>query len=450
MKKPFKKALSLFLCLLLTAAITVCVSATPAGEEYLLEKEKMSFIFPQNVVVLTPDTPINSSDWNAAGIQDPAEYYQRYDALSAAAHFASPGGRYNVYLATKTSMAVSSIFNLTAANEEVKSAVMEDCERINLNEGFDSSPEFVEIGDYLFVANRIHFQNETTTMDEMSYMTVMNGVSYTFSSHMYGALEEGDLDFIKMIVSSLRFTEIMDTPQKDTSASAVFRGLLPLLLAVAVLIALVVYLKVRSSRLKKRKKQIADGLSEFRSRRKALEEAGELQESETVFLNKTVHGDDALRRFAVFHSYRKNPLTIPIYLIAVILSVSIVVSLIKRASDHWFWMLLFSAIALYSLYRLLTTSKKITRELLRSYQKYPNRVAIFSFRDDSFRLSGLQANGIYPYLQITEAYETKDFFYLYFGEDHAFLVNKAGFALGDPADFSRFLKEKVGRHFHRR
>lgn len=450
MKRPLKKLLCLLFCVLLTAVLPLAASGVSAGEEFVIEKEYMSYTFPQDVIILSNDTPINSEDWAAAGISVPAEYYQRYDDLSVVAHFVSPGGRYGVYLAKKTSLAVSSIYNLSVASEEIKAAVLEDCDKINQNEGFNSVAEFVEIGDYLFVQNRIHFQNETTTMDEISYMTVMNGVSYTFSSHIYGALEQGDLDYIMMIVSALTFTTIQDVPQQDTSFKAVFSGLLPLLLAVAVLIALIVYLKVRSARLKRRKKEIADGLSEFRARRRELEEAGELQESETLFLNKTIHGDDALRKFAIFHSYRKNPLTIPIYLVSIVLSIAIIVSLIARDSDSWFFMLVFAAIALYSAYRLLTTSKKITRELLRSYQKYPNRVAIFSFRDDSYRLSGLQSNGIYPYLQITECYETKEFFYLYFGEDHAYLVNKAGFALGDADDFSGFIREKLGRHFHRR
>ncbi len=450
MKKPLKKLLCLVFCALLIAALPLSARGVGAGEEYLIEKENMSFTFPENVIVLSNDTPINSPDWADAGITDPAEYYQRYDDLGAAAHFVSPGGRYNVYLAKKDSLAVSSIYNLTLANDEILAAVLDDYAKINMNDGFDSAAEFVMIGDYRFVQDRIHFQNETTTMDEMSYMTVMNGLSYTFSTHVYGALEQGDLDFLKMVVTALRFTKITEPPETDTSVGALLRGLLPLILALAVLITLIIYLKVRSSRQKRRKKQIADGLSEFRANRKKLEEAGELTESETLFLNKTVHGDDALRKFAVFHAYRKNPATIPIYLISIALSVVIIVSLISRATDYWFGLLLFAVIALFSIYRLLTTSKKITRELLRSYQKYPNRVAIFSFRDDSFRLSGLQANGIYPYLQVTEGYETKEFFYLYFGEDHAYLVNKAGFALGSASDFSGFLKEKLGRHYHRR
>ena len=50
--------------------------------------------------------------------------------------------------------------------------------------------------------------------------------------------------------------------------------------------------EVRSARLKRRKKEIADGLSEFRARRRALEEAGELEEPKTLFLNKTIHGEE--------------------------------------------------------------------------------------------------------------------------------------------------------------
>ncbi len=62
MKKPLKKLLCLVFCALLIAALPLSALGVGAGEEYLIEKENMSFTFPEEVIVLSNDTPINSPD----------------------------------------------------------------------------------------------------------------------------------------------------------------------------------------------------------------------------------------------------------------------------------------------------------------------------------------------------------------------------------------------------
>ena len=92
---------------------------------------------------------------------------------------------------------------------------------------------------------------------------------------------------------------------------------------------------------------------------------------------------------------------------------------------------------------------KMTRNNLNSYRKAHIRINRYTFREENFRVGGMQAANAYPYFQITSAYETRDFFYLYFGEEQAYYLNKNNFEQGDSIHFREFLKRKLGHGFHR-
>ena len=47
--------------------------------------------------------------------------------------------------------------------------------------------------------------------------------------------------------------------------------------------------------------------------------------------------------------------------------------------------------------------------------------------------------------QITAIYETKEYFYMYFGEDNTYYIKKDGFTQGDADSFRAFMKEKIGK-----
>ena len=54
---------------------------------------------------------------------------------------------------------------------------------------------------------------------------------------------------------------------------------------------------------------------------------------------------------------------------------------------------------------------------------------------------------LHPYFQITRMYETKDSFYMYFGEENTYFIAKDGFKQGDAAEFAAFMREKLGKRF---
>ena len=158
--------------------------------------------------------------------------------------------------------------------------------------------------------------------------------------------------------------------------------------------------------------------------------------------------DQALHTFSYFHSYWKNPLTIPVFALCGLAAIWLAIT--STMGDSIIFRLLFAAAGIYLIVHIFTAPGTIYKSLFRTYKKMPNRVAVFSFRDEDFRLSGLQASGVFPYFQITTAYETKNYFYLYFGRENAYFVAKDNFKVGDAKAFRAFLKEKLGKNFKRR
>ena len=76
-----------------------------------------------------------------------------------------------------------------------------------------------------------------------------------------------------------------------------------------------------------------------------------------------------------------------------------------------------------------------------------SRKATFYFYDGDLRITGLQSASMYPYFQVTKMVETKDYFYIYFGEGTSYFIKKdgfKGFEKGKGADeFRAFMNEKL-------
>ena len=110
-------------------------------------------------------------------------------------------------------------------------------------------------------------------------------------------------------------------------------------------------------------------------------------------------------------------------------------------------LLLLGLCIVYSGYKIGTASTTVTKAMIRSYSKMRSRKAAYYFYEGDFRITGLQASNLHPYFQITRMYETKDSFYMYFGEENTYFIAKDGFKQGDAAEFAAFMREKLGKRF---
>ena len=444
--KTHIKILSLIFSILILFSFIVSANEESYSASFELEKENMQFTLPENTVALTPDTPLSSSNWAIAGISDPATFYSKYKELSAAAHFAYIGGLRNVYLSANSSSATKAVFNLTACNGDVKEKIISQYHSLNDNEGVTATSDYIDINGIDFIKTHIVSNGESKS-EELCYATIMNGVSYTFTIlSQSGALQEEETKFIEDIVYSLKFTAILEAPTNELTQKDKSKLMIYLIILVVVLSSVAIYTKLKKRSFIKQKQAYVETITQFREERKKLESSPDFKETPPLFLNKTVHSDALLHKLSIFQAYRKNLLTIPGYSLCIILSLYLAIMLRKE----FLFILIFGAIIVFSCAKLFFSQGKYDRTFKRMYSKFPNRNAIFTFREDNFKLSGLQSNNIFPYIQITDAYETKDTFYLYFGEELCYIVSKEGFALGTPDDFSDFLKRKLNKHFHKR
>ena len=78
------------------------------------------------------------------------------------------------------------------------------------------------------------------------------------------------------------------------------------------------------------------------------------------------------------------------------------------------------------------TSEKITKE--KQYR--------FVFYEKHFEIWDHNQFYVGKYAQLYKVFDTADFFYLYTEKNRAFLLDKKGFLVGTPEDFSNFMKKK--------
>ena len=164
-----------------------------------------------------------------------------------------------------------------------------------------------------------------------------------------------------------------------------------------------------------------------------------------MFVNETLHDDVAIKKFANYHAYSRH-LFVPILTTALGITAIAVIG-INGIQDNLLMVLLMVGCVVFSLYKSVTAGSTITKNLIRVFGKLRSRKGAFYFYEGDFRITGLQASNLQPYFQITRMSETKEYFYLYFGEDNAYYVSKDGFTKGDADEFRRFMKEKLGKRF---
>ena len=162
-----------------------------------------------------------------------------------------------------------------------------------------------------------------------------------------------------------------------------------------------------------------------------------------VFANRTEHNDAAIMTFAKYQAYFHHPVNLVYYLL--ISLTGLLICLVSN--DEWWILLVMLGVFGYCLYYIINLPTKIGNRIREVFRKMPNRTAVFTFFENDFRLSGIQAPSLYPYAQITEVREHGDYFYLYFGEETTYYLRKDQFTLGSADEFARFMHGKMGKKF---
>ena len=453
----FRMIFSVLLCLLLLFNLSACMNnAEPLeiSDGYCtVPGENLRFAIPEDSFVFSQTTSVFSGDWELAGITDPMSQVEEYQDMGTLAHVASMGGKCNIFITKKQSSMAADIFNLTQADESALEAVIEDLNSVNETEGFDAEVSDTLVNDLRYATADIRYtpeEGQGEFMHEFCYVTIINGASYTFDAYSFGdELTQEELDYVSSFINGVEFTLILSNDVEPMSPTEILIAVLPLILVVALIVFLIVFASRRKKKMQRDKNELTEKLSEYRSRKKReKEENPDLPEPKTLFVNKTIHTDATLHQFSNFHAYKKHLLMLPGYALTGLAAIALGISLL--GGDNFIWGILFLAAGIYCIVKIFTLPGSTYKVLQRVYKNLPNRVALYAFRDEDFRISGLQATGVFPYFQLSGVYETKDKFYLYFGEDNAYFVDKSTFSYGDVNEFRNFIKERMGKKFKRR
>lgn len=460
MKLVLRKIITVLICLIIAQSFSACSSSGEPLEITdgfcTVPNEYVSFTVPEASFVFSAASYAFSDDWTLAGIADPVNLIKDYEEMGTLAHVVSLGGKNNVYVTKKESELTAEIYNLTEAGAESLKLVQDDLAGMNETEGFEVTVGDAVINDIQFATAEIRYTPKDTLtgefMHEYCYVTIINGISYSFDAYVKGAdLSEEQLDYLHRFMDGVVLEAVAPQEAGVLTPAELAMALIPFALIILLIVFLIVFSSMRKKKALREKNDLAERLSEYRNKQKReAEENPNRAEPKTLFVNKTVHTDSAIQQFSYFHSYKKHLFVIPAYLITGVLAIILGFSFIASGTEDLLWALLFIAAGIYCIVKLFTTPNSVYKTLLRVYNKLPNRVALYMFREDDFRLSGLQATGVFPYFQLSGVYETKDKFYLYFGEDNAYYMDKNNFSYGEVNEFREFIKEKVGKKYQRR
>ena len=440
-----KRAGIFFLLFILTAMPLSVSAAEWVSEDFTIEQ-------PENLYAFTAETPIDDPAWNLAGITDPTSVLKLFsedkkEVMNAVVNFVGENGSPNILVTKKASEESWKIFNFS----EISKAEQEEFVKTLSAppENFDVTTDIIHKDKISFFSIRYDsldsFQSmqgteQVTEVHEQVYATIFNGYIVTFNMHVQGRdFQEDEVKILEDIAFSLKITNPITKEQAEEARKIppeeIYKTFFILGAFIVLIAGSIIFIKIRSKKEKKFKKDMAERLSAYRRKNpNGTEISGEMR-----FANLTDCSNEVLRTFSIYHAYIKNITEI---IVGVGLSLLLVALTIIGQSEWW---MILGAVALfgYQAFKIVTASSAIEKVQRKVYGATNTRNAKYAFYDTAFRVGGVQSAMAYPYFQITDIRRYKNYFYLYYGPDNAYIVDVNGFENGDKDEFYRFIKEKM-------
>lgn len=159
-----------------------------------------------------------------------------------------------------------------------------------------------------------------------------------------------------------------------------------------------------------------------------------------LFKNKTKYTKTAYNKFLQFHQ-NKYGLRYKFNTIIIILLLCFCFITNLKYSNFNIALIFFISLILYCFNRFAHPVKIVKKELkTEKFEK--EKEFTFTFYENFLTISYDKDSAQIKYRKLYRFYETDDFFYLYINKDHAFLLDKSTFCIGDISNFMSFLKKK--------
>lgn len=446
-----KKIVSwLLAAVLMVAAIPVCfAAATTEPTKVEIAELDMEMEVPAGMFILTADTPIDSTDWGLAGYDDPLDKvgdFEEDDSGNVMAMELVPEDRsYTIRISRKYSDESRNYFNLNEVTDEQFQELLDANTFVDEEYGVTVKAEKYEHSQIPFFKLDLQGEANGSKIWENCYGTIVNG--FSLSIDMYGNKEftQEQVDQIEQLVDSVRITQFRERPSQSEVMFQTIMAILPIPIIIAATVVFLLVTRYNTRKKERNKKEMTNMLVAYRkeqAQRAAQDE--HYQVSKTLFENTTFCSDAAAQEFCQFHTFRRGLLRNGMFIVLGVLSV--VAGFLY--DESWLLRLVMIALGIYLVVQPYLMLDKMKRAEVGFYKKARSREASYAFREEDFRISGIQSVTLYPYFQILSAYEDKKYFYLYYTEDRAYLVEKGGFTMGEAKDFRSFLKEKLGKNCH--
>lgn len=426
-----KRTAALAAALLLALAPISALAETWSTEDF-------SFQAPENMREFTLDTPLDDPGWALAGVADPESKLEEYQDMGTVVNFLSEDGDTSILVMKKESDYSSSVYNLSALDEEGRQDVLDYLTQDETGtvevEGSLSQPG----GDLWFY--RVSYQVDTgeTIAYELVYGTIINGYAVNFDVFRQGEpISQEQEDLLADMAASFTVPQVLEKPEATLTTKDIAVTVSLLVLLAAAILVPTVYFPLRNKRDKRRKAQLAERLSQFHKEHGD----GETIEGSIRFANSTECTKEAIHTFSIYQAYVKN---LPALLVGTVLCL-FMLGMAFLLDTEWWLKLLALGITIYYGYKIGTAGQAIEKVQRKVFGRGVSDVARLAFYDEAFRVSGIQSASVFPYFQITAVRRHSHYLYLYYGPENAYLVDQYGFTLGDWESFLKFIAEKTGK-----
>ena len=449
-----RKRIASALCAVLLALGCAVPAFAAEKTTYTIEEMNITLELPDDLYVFE-QSDFNILDPNPdlekAGFTDPQEQLEMMQEYEIYLTAVSQDQMLSINVAKKDSTTTQSVYDLSQLTDEQFE------EFLDTMRGEDDTTDEIEAYEVQryddqperpFFTIRMKMNSEQYgEKEELCYVTVVNGYSITIDGVAEGDMTQEQSDLLREIADSVHVTQIIEQETIELNAATIFSLLFPLVLIVF-LIALGVGMRIRRGHAMKERRALADRMSEYRRAQKKLEEEAAAEgrtpeEPETLFRNKTTYNEEVAHAFVQFHFLRRK--------IGVMIGYA-VFALFMAASafvldSEWYMRLILFGVGVFLVVWMCLMPGKLYNNVMATFKKAKNKENEYTFRADDFRIAGVQSASVFPYFQVTRAYESGKYFYLYFGEEQAYYIAKDGFTVGDADGFRTFLKEKLGKNF---
>lgn len=166
---------------------------------------------------------------------------------------------------------------------------------------------------------------------------------------------------------------------------------------------------------------------------------------EILFKNKTKYTKTVYQKYLQFHQNKygnKYKFTTGT---TILLICFCIIANLKYLNFYTSFLLIIALIA-FCFYKFFYPIKKVKKEF-KTEKFEQEKEFCFTFYEKFFIIDTGKNSQQLKYWSLYKIHETEDFFYLYINKDHAFLLNKNSFTIGDTSKFLKFLKKKTWYKF---